>query len=48
MKIVYEVDYVDADDLAQTVEFVDLKEALTFIENGLHFISQFSIEKVRK
>ena len=48
MKIVYEVRYIDADDLCQTIEFVDVKEALNFIESGLHFISSFSIDKIRK
>lgn len=48
MKTAYQVKYTDADDEQQEVEFVDLKEALAFIEGGLHFVGWFQIQKVKR
>ena len=46
MKVKYSVSYQDVDGANQIMEFVDLKEALTFIENGMHFVSNFHISRV--
>ena len=48
MKMVYLVKYMDADNEQQEMEFVDLKEALSFIEGGLHFVGWFQIQKVKR
>ena len=48
MKVIYQVRYENSDGDAEEMEFVDLKEALNFIESGLHFVQWFQIQKVRK
>lgn len=44
-KTKYSVSFVDYDGIDKTEDFDDLKEALNFIENGLHFVREFTIRK---
>ena len=48
MKKIYQVRYENAEGDAEEIEFVDVKEALNFIESGLHFVQWFQIQWVKK
>jgi hypothetical protein len=41
----YIVGWVDYENKTKVEEFIDVKEALQFIENGLHFIQEFTIRR---
>lgn len=46
MKIRYAVMYYDYDGIDKIEEFDDIREAMNFIESGLHFVREFTIKKV--
>ena len=48
MKKIYQVRYENAEGDTEEMEFVDVKEALNFIESGLHFVQWFQIQWVKK